>query len=181
MDASFFYGYGFDPVAREEVQKPFLKFGAEYLDAEKVENVFVSETLNNMHINSTLLKLQVDRSFFLKLTQKTDVIVVWLIESSNVTEKRLKRLPYIVLEPNVTTGAYIDIWTRTDLPLLFVKTTKYVLRSNSTRQIQLQQLVGGVGVTPDMGDESLGYEYREYEVFHSYVKFKENIDTSLTN
>ena len=28
-----------------------------------------------------------------------------------------------------------------------------------------------------MGDESLDYEYRESEVFHSYVNFKENIDT----
>ena len=74
LDASFFYGYGFDPVAREELQKPFLKFGTEYLDSEKIENVFVSETLNNMHIiNSTLLKLQVDRSFFIKHS-KTDVI-----------------------------------------------------------------------------------------------------------
>ena len=54
----------------------------------------MSETLNNMHINSTLLNLQLDRSFFLKHS-KTDVIIVWLIESSNVTEKRMKRLPIL--------------------------------------------------------------------------------------
>ena len=60
-----------------------------------------------MHINSTLLKLQVIEAF---QHSKIDVIIVWLIESSNVTEKRLKQ-PYIVLEPT-TTGAYIDIWTR---------------------------------------------------------------------
>ena len=172
LDASFFYGYGFDPVAREEVQKPFLKFGAEYLDSEKIENVFVSETLNNMHINSTLLKLQVDRSFFLKHS-KTDVIIVWLIESSNVTEKRLKRLPYIVLEPNVTTGAYIDIWTRTDLPLALRKDYKICVtfrfnKTNSTTTIGRRRRLKS-----DMGDESLDYEYRESEVFHSYVNFKE--------